>query len=210
MTFEEFSRIGMALKSYYPKEERLLKDEYAIKIWYEALKDISYQTMYLAVNKWVSIERWSPTIADLRRLSFEVKNPDMLTWDEAWETVLEALNRYGYYRAREGVESLDEITRTVVRRIGWTTLCTSEQIGIERAAFRDMYNALIARTKENGQIAPAVRKVIEATKEQNRVAIPDKQKPIGDKPFVAKEPSEMSSKVAEMLKDIKQKLGELA
>lgn len=197
----------MAIKSYYPKEENLLKDEHAIKLWYEALKDLSYTTVYIALNKWVSTERWSPTIADLRRLSFEVQNPGIPTWDEAWENVLHALSRYGYYNATEGVESLDEMTRTVVRRIGWTTLCTSEQIGIERAAFRDIYNSLLAKTKENGQIAPAVRKVIEATQEKNRIQIPDKQTVVEEKPNIPSEPKEMSSKVSELLEKTKRKLG---
>lgn len=197
----------MAIKSYYPKEENLLKDEHAIKLWYEALKDLSYTTVYIALNKWVSTERWSPTIADLRRLSFEVQNPGIPTWDEAWENVLHALGRYGYYNATEGMDSLDEMTRTVVRRIGWTTLCTSEQIGIERAAFRDIYNSLLAKTKENGQIAPAVRKVIEATQEKNRIQIPDKQTATEEKPSIPSEPKEMSSKVSELLEKTKRKLG---
>ena len=202
MVFEDFSRIGMAIKSYYPKEENLLKDEHAIKLWYEALKDLSYTTVYIALNKWVSTERWSPTIADLRRLSFEVQNPGIPTWDEAWENVLHALSRYGYYNATEGLDSLDEMTRTVVRRIGWTTLCTSEQIGIERAAFRDIYNSLLAKTKENGQIAPAVRKVIEATQEKKRM-----QTAVEEKPTLPSEPKEMSSKVSELLEKTKRKLG---
>lgn len=197
----------MAIKSYYPKEENLLKDEHAIKLWYEALKDLSYTTVYIALNKWVSTERWSPTIADLRRLSFEVQNPGIPTWDEAWENVLHALSRYGYYNATEGLDSLDEMTRTVVRRIGWTTLCTSEQIGIERAAFRDIYNSLLAKTKENGQIAPAVRKVIEATQEKNRIPIPDKRATTEEKPNIPSEPKEMSSKVSELLEKTKRKLG---
>ena len=197
----------MAIKSYYPKEENLLKDEHAIKLWYEALKDLSYTTVYIALNKWVSTERWSPTIADLRRLSFEVQNPGIPTWDEAWENVLHALSRYGYYNATEGLDSLDEMTRTVVRRIGWTTLCTSEQIGIERAAFRDIYNSLLAKAKENGQIAPAVRKVIEATQEKKRIQIMDKQTVVEEKPSIPSEPKEMSSKVSELLEKTKRKLG---
>lgn len=206
MTPQEFNHIVVAIKAYYQKEN-ILTDDHTIELWYQALKDIAYQPMSIALHKWVETERWSPTIADLRRLSFEVQNPGIPTWDEAWENVLHALSRYGYYNATEGLDSLDEMTRTVVRRIGWTTLCTSEQIGIERAAFRDIYNSLLAKTKENGQIAPAVRKVIEATQEKKRIQISDKQTAVEEKPTLPSEPREMSSKVSELLEKTKRKLG---
>lgn len=192
MTFEEFTKIGMAIKTYYPKEhDTLLKDELAIKLWYESLKDLDYTNLMIALHKWVETERWSPTIADLRRLAFEVRNPDIPTWDEAWETVLQAVRTYGYNRRVEAMDSFDEITRKAVSRIGFIQICRSEEIGIERAAFRDIYRMLADKTVENGQVAPAIRKVIEATKqahlrtpEERREMIEEKK----DKPPVVTTP----------------------
>lgn len=174
MTFQEFSKIGMAIKTYFPKEENLLKTEEAVRLWYEALKDIDYTTMQMALNKYVATEKWSPTIADLRRLSFEVSNPEIPTWDEAWETVLQAVRTYGYTRRVEAMDTFDEITRKTVARVGWNQICASEQIGIERSAFRDIYRVLADKTKEQGQIAPAVKAVIQATRDAHNQLLSDK------------------------------------
>jgi hypothetical protein len=198
----------MAIKTYFPKEENLMKTEDAVRLWYEALKDIDYTTMSMALNKWVATEKWSPTIADLRRLSFEVSNPEIPTWDNAWETVLHAVRTYGYNRRIEAMDSLDEITRKTVARIGWNQICMSEQIGIERAAFRDIYNVLADKTKEQGQIAPAVKAVIEATRQAHNQLLADKlirSKPVAEKPS-EKETVELSKTTQKKLDDLRERL----
>lgn len=207
MTFEEFTKIGMAIKTYYPKEhDTLLKDEVAIKLWYESLKDLDYTNLMIALHKWVETERWSPTIADLRRLAFEVRNPAIPTWDEAWENVLQAVRHYGTQRMVEAMETFDEVTRKTVARVGWIQICTSEQIGIERAAFRDIYNVLSDKTKEQGQIAPAIRKVIEVTRQANRELLT--QKAVNNTSDTEKPSDEpdMSDKTRDKLKSLKERL----
>lgn len=211
MTFEEFSKIGMALKTYYPREEKtLLKDEHSIKLWYEALKDIHYNTMYIALQKWVETERWSPTIADLRKMCFEAQNPEIKTWDEAWEDVMHAIRFFGYNRRIEALETFDDITRKVVQRIGWVQLCTSEEIGIERAAFRDIYKALSEKTITEGQIAPAIKKVLDATREShNRTRIAARKAGAPPETPKLEEPrsdGEISNRVQELLKKTREGL----
>lgn len=205
MTPEEFNRIVVAIKAFYQKEN-ILTDDHTIELWYQSLKDIPYKSLYLALHKWVETERWSPTIADLRRLSFEVSNPEIPTWDEAWENVLQAVRHYGTQRMVEAMDSFDEVTRKTVARVGWIQICTSEQIGIERAAFRDIYNVLSDKTKEQGQIAPAIRKVIEVTRQANRELLT--QKAVNNTSDTEKPSDEpdMSDKTRERLKSLKEKL----
>ena len=58
----------------------------------------------------------------------------------------------------------------------------SEQIGIERATFRDLYKALAEKTMSEGQMPPAVRAVIEATRESHTTVLEQKKEmPIEDK-----------------------------
>ena len=180
MTPQEFNKIIVAIKGYYQKEN-IFTDDHTIELWYQSLKDISYNTLYVAVQKWVETERWSPTIADLRRLSFEVSNPEIMTWDQAWETVMQAVRHYGYNRRIEALDSFDEITRKTVNRVGWMQICSSEEIGIERAAFRDIYKALTDKTKTEGQMAQSIKKVIEATRNAHVGKIPTSVGKLPDK-----------------------------
>ena len=205
MTKEEFGKIAILMKTCYPKESELLKTEQAIGLWYQMLKDIDYTTMQMALNKWVATEKWSPTIADLRRLSFEVSNPEIPTWDEAWETVLQAVRTYGYTRRIEAMDTFDEITRKTVSRVGWNQICLSEQIGIERSAFQKIYTALADKTKEMGQIAPVVRKALQATRDAHNQLLADrlyKVKPVEEKP-PEKEFVELDANTQKKLDDLR-------
>lgn len=65
MTKQEFSKIAMAIKTYYPNTQ-ILPNNAAMELWYQQLQDIPYNVCTLAVNKWVAINKWSPTIADIR------------------------------------------------------------------------------------------------------------------------------------------------
>ena len=208
MTKEEFCKIGMVMKTYYPKEANLLKDDAAINAWYQMLKDLNYQTMCIALNRWVATERWSPTIADLRRLCYEVTAPETLTWDEAWERVMQAVTYYGHNRRIEALDTFDDLTRKAVNRVGWMQICMSEEIAVERANFRNIYTAIAERMVKEGQIAPAVRKVIHATQNSHR-AIPE-QKAVNTTPEPEKAPEsesrDYSDKVQELIRQTKEKL----
>lgn len=61
----EFSNIVKAIRTYYPKETILPNDE-AMTLWYDQLKDLDYKATAEGLKKWVAVERWSPSIADLR------------------------------------------------------------------------------------------------------------------------------------------------
>lgn len=65
MTKQEFALFAMALKTYYPKEQ-LLPNEQAMELWYRQVKDIPYAIAEMALQKWVSSNKWSPTICELK------------------------------------------------------------------------------------------------------------------------------------------------
>lgn len=65
MNKTEFASIAMALRTYYPRENMLPNDA-ALDLWFEALQDLNAGVVEAALKKWVKIEKWPPTIADLR------------------------------------------------------------------------------------------------------------------------------------------------
>lgn len=166
MTKEEFSKVAMALRTYYPNQS-ILPNNAAMELWFKQLQDIPYQVCTLALNKWVAVNKWAPTIADLREAAMEVSTKELPDWSEAWETVIKNIQKYGFYRAVEGKEALTGITRQTVERIGYIHLCNSENIIADRANFRDIYNSLLAREKKQAVLPAGLQAAIETVKQKS-------------------------------------------
>ena len=161
MNKQEFALFASALKTYYPKE-KILPNTQAMELWFNQLKDIDYKVAELTLNKWVACNKWSPTIADIREQAQEVLHGEAKSWSEAWQDVLNAISRYGVYDADKGVEMLDGVTRQVVKRLGYTNLCMTENISIERANFRQIYEQEIAKKKQDAQIPPQIKEMLDS------------------------------------------------
>lgn len=144
----EFQVFASALRTYYSKEN-LLPNAQAMELWFRQLQDIPYPVAEATLNKWVATNKWSPSIAEIRELAAEIQNGKLPDWGEGWEQVNKAIRRFGYYRAKEALESLDPITREVVNRLGFTNLCLSENPAADRANFRQCFEIVAKRNHEN-------------------------------------------------------------
>lgn len=151
MTKSEFATLAMALKTYYPRENILPNDK-AMELWFFQLQDIDYKVAEAGLNKWVSLNKWSPSIADIRQMASEITHSDLPDWSEGWEQVMRAIRRYGNYRYKEALDSMSPLTKKVVERLGFTELCMSENISVDRANFRMIYETLAEREKKDAQI----------------------------------------------------------
>lgn len=163
MTKIEFAKIAAAIRAYYP-QGNILPNEAAAELWFRQLADIPYETAVVAMNKWVSVNKWPPSIADIREAALEVSTDAIPDWSEAWETVLNAIRRFGPYRQAEAMESLDDMTRTVVMRLGFMTLCSSENIAADRANFRTIYQVVAERKRKDAQLPEPLRLAIESSR----------------------------------------------
>ena len=149
MTKQEFSKIAMAIKTYYPNAQ--IPNNAAMELWYQQLQDISYKVCTLAVNKWVAINKWPPTIADIREYTAGISGTDP-DWSEAWEELMKNIQVYGFYRVEEGKAALSDLTRKAVDRIGYVHICNSENIVADRAAFRDIYTGIAKRAEQKKRL----------------------------------------------------------
>ena len=166
MTKKEFSQIALAMQTYYPKDNLFQTDE-AILLWYNILKDIEYKVMSMALDKWVSTNKWTPTIADLREYCLKVTVGDTPDWGEAYEKAVKAIHNYGYMRETEALESLDELTREVVKRLGYKSMCESPITNKmqDRANFRMIYEELANKEREEMQTSENLRNQIAETRQ---------------------------------------------
>lgn len=162
MTKKEFAIFASALRTYYPRE-KLLPNEQAMELWFNQLQDLPYDIATLTLNKWVATNKWSPSIADIREQAAGITHGAPRDWGEAWQEVLNAIRKYGSYQEKEALESMDETTRRVVNRLGFRNICASEEIQVDRANFRMIYEQEIQREKQDAQIPPKLKELITKT-----------------------------------------------
>lgn len=159
MDKKEFSVFVMALRTYYPKEN-ILPNQQAMELWFRELQDIPYSVAEAGLRKWVSLNKWSPSIAEIREMVSEVKQGIPQDWGDGWEQVMKAIRKYGMYGAGEAMDSFDPITRQCVERLGFKNICLSENIAADRANFRMIYESLIERKKKDEQLALPLQNLI--------------------------------------------------
>ena len=159
MTKKEFAIFASALRTYYPKEN-ILPNEQALELWYKQLQDIPYNVAEVTLNKWVSINKWSPSIAEIRENAAGITQGEAKEWGEAWQEVLRAIRLYGSYEELKALDSLDDTTRKVVKNMGFKNLCFSENIAADRANFRMIYEQQLKRDKQDAQISPRLKAII--------------------------------------------------
>lgn len=171
MNRTEFGKFAMALKTYYPREN-LLPNSQAMELWYAQLKDIPYDAAEAGLNKWVSTEKWPPTIADIRSMYVSVMSGDYPTAGEEWENVMKAIRTYGSYKPAEALASLNKITAQTVNQIGgFKALCFSENIVADRANFYKVYDINVVRAKQDALISPQLKSVISGITQRHQAML---------------------------------------
>lgn len=138
MTKKEFALIAVGIKSAYPAS-KVLEDEASMRFWYQMLQDIDGKVFENAVMEHISTNIYPPNIAELRKLCMERCKTPVLSFDEAWGVVQNAISTYSWRNPEEAFAVFDELTLSVVKNLGWTRLCMSENPTADRANFRDAY-----------------------------------------------------------------------
>ena len=167
MDKKEFGLFASAIRTFYPKEQ-ILPNQQAMELWYRELQDIPYGVAEAGLRQWVSTNKWSPTIADIREFASVVQNGSIPDWGDGWEQVIMAIRKFGSYRIEEAMESFDPITRKCVERLGFRNICMSENITSDRANFRMIFEQLQERTKKENQLSLPLKELIQGI-QQNEV-----------------------------------------
>ena len=156
MNFDEFKRLVKGMKAVYTSQS-FLPDANSVKIWYELLKDMPYEIANVSIQKHMATNKFPPTVAEIRSGAAEITSKPR-DWSDGWESFRKAVGRFGYYRREEAFASMDEITRKVVKRLGWKELCMSENIMQDRANFRMVYEQEQNRATERAMLPEGLRK----------------------------------------------------
>lgn len=166
MSGEEFMGVVAALKGLYPKAG-ILDTEMQVSIWANVAKNIPPQIGEQFVIDWALSSKYPPTLADFNKYALEKLLPPVKDAMEAWGDVLRAVSSYGYDRQEQALASLDELTASVVRHMGWYSICMSEldDLPTIRAQFRTAYEAR-ARANEKKRTETGLRDLIAAQRQE--------------------------------------------
>ena len=178
MTKDEFKILCKGMKAVYP-QPTFLPDAYAFKVWYSLLQDLDYTIAQAAIQKYMLINEFPPTIADIRKNAVSVQAGDKKTGSEGWEEVMKAIGNFGSYREEEALESMSEITRKAVKKLGFRNICLSENITADRANFRTIYEQMAENEYTAKQIPLNLSKLIESiqqTEQQKRIRSKNQEK----------------------------------
>lgn len=184
MTAKEFGLLADAIKTYFPRDN-VLPTENALRLWYAELKDIPYQIAYAALRKYVSTNKFAPTIADIREQAAELYNQREgdISENTAWQLVWKAICNSGYH-AEEEFEKLPE---TVKRAVGsasqlrqWGLFEVNDNtISYWKSDFQRIYRLEQQKELERRKLSPDVLKLIQgqntALEQQNRTQVEQKR-----------------------------------
>lgn len=179
MTYDEFKILAKGMKAVYT-QPTFLPDADAFNIWYQLLQDIDYKIANAAIQKYMLTSKFPPTIADIREQAASVVNGEKPLWSDGWEEVVRAIKNYGSYGQKEAMESMSDITRMAVRRMGYIDLCRSENPVADRANFRMIFEQIAEREQKQNQLPVSLKNLIEESKrkgiehESERLSAPDK------------------------------------
>lgn len=134
-----------------------------VEAWHEMIGDIPYAIGKEALKKVLAEQQIPalPTIGKIREAALYLKNPNILSPAEAWSQANAALDKYGYYRADEGMAVLPPAIKKTIRALGgFESICTTENIETVRAQFLRMYDQFAKSERENALLPESVRQFI--------------------------------------------------
>lgn len=115
-------------------------NEFKVGVYMEFLKDLSYEVVEKAIFIHISQSKYAPTITEIRRHAIEVMNRQLASANTAWDEVRRAIGNFGIYRANEAIQSLSPLTARVVKAIGFSEICETQNLSVVRGQFIKLYN----------------------------------------------------------------------
>lgn len=137
-----FQQLFTLLKNAFPKEPL---PRFRLLIYVRLLEDLDPPKLLQAVARLLAKARFFPQAAEIREEYFEGEL-DAPQASEAWCEVCSQIGAVGRY-GKPHFEN--PLAQKAVQALGWTTLCDSEKIGIERAHFLRIYESLLKRAVDD-------------------------------------------------------------
>lgn len=126
-------------------------DEEELTTWYMFLKTYEYGEFLEAITYLVKTQKFLPTISEICEA---ISINDVSEAEHEFENIRQAIRKFGSYRQREMLNSLDSYTREILKLIGGINrvlMATPEQINWLRKEF-------VAEYKQNKRNIPLLER----------------------------------------------------
>ena len=180
MEREMFKTLVKAMKAVYA-QPTFIPDQNAFNVWYELLKDLPYEQLSVAIQKYMLTEKFPPTIADLRAKANEIVEPELEGMSElqAWSIVRKAIGRSGYY-AEEEFDKLPEACKIAVGSPAnlreWAMMDSDQVSTVEQSHFIRNYRSAVKRISEDRKIPDHIRNLISDLRAEKKIAVQENAK----------------------------------
>ncbi len=151
MTKMQFAVIATAIKASYPAS-KVMESDQEMDFWYKMLADLESAVVENAVMEYMCTKKFPPSIAEIRELCIDRIARGIPSADEAWGVVQKAMSRYGHYNPEAAFATMDDITLAIVKNLGWSRLCSSENVTADRANFRMAYEEKAREMRKRRQL----------------------------------------------------------
>ena len=162
MERNEFAVLVKAMKAVY-SDPKFIADQDAFNVWYELLKDIPYAICQAAIHKYMSTNRFAPTIADIRQLSTEITTPEVMNEGEAWGLVYKAICNSAYNAQSEFSKLPEECQKAIGNPAilkEWSGLDVQEVNTVIQSNFMRSYKVALKRKQDFNQLPQSTKDVI--------------------------------------------------
>ena len=159
-------------KFNFPKKSKR-ENEMLIEVWYDLLKQYDNKKMSCVIKKIVvNNGHWPPSVGEIVKEIEKINTPtsDKITAGAAWMLVLNAVRKFGYYNAKEGMDSLPKKVRETVEHFGgFTAICHSEaNNNYVRSHFMKLYQEVNRYNEEYMYLPISVKnELLESTSKNN-------------------------------------------
>lgn len=136
----EMAKLFAIIAEVYPTFE---VSEFRIELFRKLLGDLDFAVVEKASYMHISTNKYPPTVAHIRQHAVEIMSLQPINANDAWDEVYRAIRKYGRPRADIAVQSLSPLTARVVKSIGFTEICMSENPSVIRGQFIKLYNELL-------------------------------------------------------------------
>lgn len=215
MTRDEFKILVKAMKAVY-SSENFIADKDAFNVWFELLKDLPYEQANLAIQKYMTSEKFPPTIADIRTKATEIIAPaeESMSELQAWALVQKAIRNSGY-NSEEEFEKLPEACKIAVGTPAnlreWALMDLDQVATVEQSHFIRNYRAAVQRIKEDAKLPDRMKLLIADMGRKHAIEIAEKLPPkiesTKEEELQINVSSEISPKMKEKLQQLYENLG---
>ncbi len=126
MTSDEFKKVIAGISASYINFNL---NEIQLKFWYDNVKDLVFDEIRNGLKKWIQIEKYPPTIADIRKMRLTSTNA-LISSEQFLYIVHKSVSKYGLYNTVEALDYIkgeNELAYKIVKEYGYRNICMNNK-----------------------------------------------------------------------------------